>query len=288
MEHFGISCALLTAFHPDGSLDAEKTARHANTRLQRGLNSITLFGTTGEGASIGTRERTEALTAFSDQGIPEDKIILGVCGTAIPDVADQITQAYDRGITTFLLPPPTYFRQIDEDGLRAWHSSVLDATPTETRIILYHIPSVTDLPIGPGLIQGLHDAYPDRLAAIKDSTGSWDSTNALLDLGRLPVLVGDERQIHRAVAAGGAGSINGVSNLLPERLLRVFETRQEDPGLVRIVEDIVKLPVLPALKACLARETGDPSWTRLRPPLRPLTEEQQSLLPDLKEQVMAP
>ena len=288
MDSFGISCALLTAFRADGSLDTEKTARHAAGLLSRGVHSITLFGTTGEGASVGAQERRDALAAFTRQRIPANKTILGLCGTAIPDIVHQMNAGLDAGVAKFLLPPPTYFRDIDEDGLLDWHRSVLAASPAEARIILYHIPGVTGLPITPNLVCRLHDDCPDRLLAIKDSTGDWNSTRTLLDLARLPVLVGDERMIHRAVAAGGAGSINGVSNLLPERLVRLFETRTEDLWLTAIVDGIVRLPVLPTLKACLARETGDPTWDHLRPPLKSLSQAERSSLPALDEAVPAP
>ncbi|RMD91358.1 MAG: dihydrodipicolinate synthase family protein, partial [Alphaproteobacteria bacterium] len=140
----------------------------------------------------------------------------------------------------------------------------------EARFILYHIPQLTQIPLSLALLRALADALGARICAVKDSSGDWQHTRALLDWGALPVLVGDERQLHRALALGAAGSISGMANLHPERLLRLFETDEEDRALSAQVERIVSMPVVPALKFLLARECADPEWERVRPPLSPL------------------
>lgn len=77
IENFGISTALLTPFHGDGGLNIPAFCSHANAILQNGVNGITLFGTTGEGASIGFSERSDVISALINSGISTDIMTLG-------------------------------------------------------------------------------------------------------------------------------------------------------------------------------------------------------------------
>jgi 4-hydroxy-tetrahydrodipicolinate synthase len=273
IKHFGISAALLTPFHSDGSLNLSLFCGHANSMLQSGANGVTPFGTTGEGASIAFSERSGAIAALIDSGIPSSKITLGLCGSAIGDVVAQVQQGVGFGITNFLLLPPFYFKDLDDVGLSEWHVKLFEAADTQAKFILYHIPQVTHVPLSLNLVKRLHTAFPDRILAIKDSAGQWDNTSALLKSGEIPVLVGDERLLHKAAAMGGAGSICGLANLYPQRVRTLFDTHVEDTALSSDVDLIVSGPVIPALKQAMMAKTGNASWGNVRAPLQALTGE---------------
>ena len=127
------------------------------------------------------------------------------------------------------------------------------------------------------LVGRLAARFPRQLMAVKDSSGSWDNATELLALDAIPVLVGDERLLHRAAAMGGAGAITGIANLYPDRMHRIYSTATEDTVLSAEVTRIVAQPVIPALKALLSQHTGDPGWIRVRAPLEPLSAEARSM-----------
>lgn len=241
--------------------------------LKNGSNGVTPFGTTGEGASISFGERFDGISALIDSGVPIEKMTLGLCGSAIGDVVLQVQQGVGFGITRFLLLPPFYFKGLDDAGLFEWHAKLFEATDPKVSFILYHIPQVTHVPLSFDLVKRLHAAFPDRVLAIKDSAGQWDNTRALLDGGEIPVLVGDERLLHKAAAMGGAGSICGMANLYPRRMRTLFDTQAEDAALSSDVDLIVSVPVIPALKQAMASKTGNASWANVRAPLQALTDE---------------
>lgn len=273
IAHFGISTALLTPFHADGSLNLTLYCTHATTMLHNGVQGVTLFGTTGEGASIGLDERSDAIAALIDSGISVDVMTLGLCASAITDVLAQIKQGIAFGVTQFLLLPPFYFTDLDDAGLFDWHAKLFELADRRAKFILYHIPQITQVPLSVDLVIRLRTAYPDRVVAIKDSSGNWDNTKALIETGKIPVLVGDERLLHKAAAMGAAGSICGVANLYPQRMGTLFATQTEDTDLSTDVDFIVSVPVIPALKQIMVAITGDASWGNLRAPLQPLSGE---------------
>ena len=264
---------MLTPFQADDSLNLPLLCAHANDTLENGANGIALFGTTGEGASIGFSERSGAISALIGSGVDAQKITLGLCGSAIADVLAQIEQGIAFGVTKFLLLPPFYFKDLSDDGLWEWHSKLFEAADSRATFILYHIPQLTKVPLSLGLVLRLRKAFGDRILAIKDSEGNWDNTVKLLESGVIPVLVGDERLLHKAAAMGGVGSICGLANLYPRRIRTIFDTQVEDAALSADVNAIVSVPVMPALKQIMVAKTGDASWARLRSPLQALSGE---------------
>lgn len=278
IAHFGISTALLTPFHADGGLNLALLCQHANATIESGVNGVTLFGTTGEGASIGFSERSHAISALINSGITAEQMTLGLCGSAISDVLVQVQQGVDFGIKQFLLLPPFYFKDLHDVGLFEWHSKLFAAADKRAKFILYHIPQVTQIPLSIELVMRLRKTFPDRVMAIKDSAGNWDNTRALLESGEIPVLVGDERLLHKAAAMGGAGSICGLANLYPRRMRNLFDSHVEDKALSADVNLIVSVPVIPALKQIMMVRTGDASWGNLRAPLQALGSEQRAAI----------
>lgn len=287
MAQYGILTALLTPFTAEGSIDGARLAAHAASVVDRGVAGVTLFGTTGEGASIAASERHKGISALLDTGLSADRIVLGVYGSAAADVAAQIDEGLRAGITQFLVPPPCYFSDAGEDGIFQWFAELLALSAHEAGIILYNIPQVTGVGISCPLTWRLKDAHPERIIAIKDSSGDWANAVRLLESRSLPVLLGDERLLHKGVAMGCAGSITGVANLYPERLCNVLASSTEDPMLSQTVDRIIAIPVIPALKVLLADALDDPAWENVRAPLTGLSAEQKSEILALEGKGMA-
>ena len=277
-QRFGLSAALLTPYDAVGAVDAPRLAQHADALLRAGADGVTPLGTTGEGASIGLNERRGVLAALGARGIEPGRITWGVAASSAEEALTQVAQGVEAGVTRFLLPPPFYFSAPSEAGLFDWHADLFAAAPPKARFVLYHIPQVTGAPLPPRLAGRLLSAFPERVAAIKDSSGDWGNAEALMAIDGLPVVIGDERLLHRAAAQGAAGAISGMANLHPARLARVLGDAREDAGLSAQTDAVVAHPVVPALKALMAARSGDAAWDRVRPPLMPLADDARAAL----------
>ena len=274
----GISAALLTPFHADGQIDHDRLAQHARYVLENGAAGVTLFGTTGEGSSVSPAERAGALRHLVAAGLPTGSVIQTIYATAVEEACAQVADNLATGVSKFLLVPPFYFKGCHDDGLFDWHAQLFAKADRRARFVLYHIPQVTGIALSQDLVGRLAASFSNRLLAIKDSSGSWDNAADLLSLNAVPVLVGDERLLHRAAARGGAGAITGMANLYPGRMQRLFASATEDAELSQQVTRIVSHPVIPALKALLAQQKADPVWENLRAPLKPLGTKARALL----------
>lgn len=269
-SRFGLSCAISTPFTAAGDVDAARLADHARDRLARGCDSITLFGTTGEGASIGLGARVAVFDAFVKAGItPKTQILTTVVASSLEDAVAQAQQGLDFGVRGFLLTPPFYFRGVSDDAVYAWFEQLFDRLKGRARdMFVYHLPSVTGMPLSVELIGRLKKAFPGIVVGVKDSSASWSNTKALLKHhSDLMILVGDERDLAKAVRMGGSGSICGVANVAPEILIGAAKHGVDDHRIRPVVEAIVAQPVLPAIKALIAHQKKDATWARMRPPM---------------------
>jgi 4-hydroxy-tetrahydrodipicolinate synthase len=274
-DRFGLSAALATPFAEDGGIDLARMVRHASWCLANGCTRVTLFGTTGEGASIGDGEREAVWQALEAAGISDHRLIGGVAASSMESALFQVGQAYEHDAHAVLLPPPFYFKDVDDEGLFRWFARLIERLGGRARdLLLYHIPSVTAVPLSLALVTRLAEAFPGVVTGVKDSSGDWAYAEAMLAAHseRLTILIGDERQLARAVRLGGQGAISGLANLCPTALLPLATEGQDDARIAPFVDAICGQPVIPAVKALVAAQTGDPAWTAVRPPLLPAAE----------------
>ncbi|CAN7149632.1 dihydrodipicolinate synthase family protein [Mesorhizobium sp. LjNodule214] len=272
VSRFGLSVALATPFDASGQIAVPAMVAQAKVCLGAGCSSATLFGTTGEGASLGTEERRKVIEAMLGAGIPAHQFVAGVLVDAAEDAAEQARHALQRGARNILLAPPSYFKNVGEDGLFGWFAAVFAALgPLARDVLLYNIPSVTMVQLPLSLIGRLRAAFPAVVAGVKDSGGDWSYSEALLKAhGDLVILIGDERHLARSVRQGGQGAISGMANFVTGEIRAMAVDGRDDARVENFVLELLKYPVTPAVKVMVARKTGDEGWLAVRPPLEPI------------------
>lgn len=273
-EPIGLSCALMTPFDAAGAIDIPLLVRHARRTLAAGCDSITVFGTTGEGPMIATAERPAVFDALVADGFDMPRQIIGGVITNPPaEAIEQCRMIYRYGCRAILLAPPFYFPDPSEDGLFAWYETVIRALGSEARdIILYHIPQFTGAALSIALVDRLVAAFPGVIIGVKDSRGVWAETEARVRVHRdLQILVGNEADLAAAVRLGGKGSICGFANFIAGSLGPVAREGRDHDDIARLGRVIANIHFLGAFKVLMAHAFGEPQWLNIRPPLAPLS-----------------
>ena len=278
----GVFCAAATPIGEDGAPDLGRMARHAGQLISDGCDGVALLGTTGEANSFSVAERRQIVEAAVEAGIPPDRLMPGTGTCAIPDTVALTRHALSLGITTVVMLPPFYYKQPSDDGLFAAYSEVVEkVADPRLRVILYHFPQMSSIPLGLPLIERLVSRYPETIVGIKDSSG--DAANMERMVRALPgfsVFVGADPLMRRLLAIGAAGCITATSNLVARELATVFRHHADprrqaevDAAQERIVAMraiAAKFVQIPAIKAMLAKRYEDAAWARVRPPLMAL------------------
>jgi 4-hydroxy-tetrahydrodipicolinate synthase len=280
----GVFSAALTPMDPDLAPDHAAFIAHAKRLLDQGCDGIAMLGTTGEANSFTVAERQALLEATVAGGIAPDRLLPGTGVVALPDTVALTRHALSLGVTTVVMLPPFYYKGVSDDGVFAAYSHVVERIgDARLRIVLYHIPPMSAVPIGFGVIERLRARYPGTFTGIKDSSGDFANMQALVAaFPGLSVLAGADPLMLPLLKVGGAGCITATSNLVAADLAFVFR-HHADPARAAEVEAaqarIVaarnrasRFPQIASLKLLLADRTGQPGWHRLRPPLLPLTQ----------------
>lgn len=270
----GLNCALSTPFQKDGRVDLARLVGQARWVLENGCDGFTLFGTTGEGASLAVGERQQMLGAVAAAGFDlPGKVFAGVSAATVDDAVDQARAAYGMGCRGLLMAPPFYFGNASDDGLFRYFAAVFEKIGGGLRdVVLYHIPGMTRNGLSVELTLRLAEAFPGVVIGVKDSNGDWAATERRLkELKGLQVLVGDERQLARAVRAGGAGTICGLANVAPDLLRPLAHQGKDDARINAMVEAVLGYSFMSAIKALIGEREGDAAWRIMRAPLDPMS-----------------
>ena len=275
----GVNAAVLTAMRQDLSIDLDRMTAHAKCLLANGCNGLGVLGTTGEANSVGVSERVEVMEGLVARGIPAATMMPGTGTTAIPDTVMLTRKAEALGCRGALLLPPFFYKNPSDDGLFAYFSEVIQRVGGDIKIYLYHFPAQSAVPFGLDLIGRLLKAYPGKVKGIKDSSGDFANTRAYADhfaKDGFEVYCGDDGALRDLLQVGGAGCITAAANVGCSVSATVYANWNNDAGaaaqtqLGAIRKAVVSAPLIPGLKALVARNTGNADWNYQRPPHLPL------------------
>jgi 4-hydroxy-tetrahydrodipicolinate synthase len=273
----GVLAPVITPFDRDLAPDAGRFVRHCQWLLGHGCRGLAVFGTNSEANSLSGDERMALLEALVQAGVPPETLMPGTGCCALPDSVRLTAHAVKLGCGGALMLPPFYYKGVSDEGLYRSFAEVIDRVGDgRLRLYLYHIPPVAQVPISLALIERLLKAYPGTVAGVKDSSGDWSNTKAMLDAfagSGFDVFAGSEVFLLQNLRHGGVGCITATGNVNPgaiDRLYREWRTagadaRQAEISATRAV--LQQFPMIPALKATVAHFADDPGWTAVRPPL---------------------
>ena len=288
----GVLVPVLTPFTRDGEPDASRYVAFCRWLLDQGAGGLSIFGTTSEANSMSPAERMHLLDKLVEAGIPAGKLMPGVGACAFSDAAMLARHAVEHGCGGVLMLPPFYYKGVPDDGIFAFFAAVIDRVASPAlRVFLYHIPPVAVVGFSLDLVGRLIKDYPATVVGLKDSSGDWNNTAALLD--RYPgfaVFPGSEVFLLDGLRKGAMGCITATGNINVPGIKRLYDNwrgpnadaLQAEITLAR--KTMQAYPMVPALKRVVAHFHHDPEWAAVRPPLVPLDAAQsKALIADLEK-----
>src|SRR5207247_356281 len=186
-------------------------------------------------------------------------------GTGACELSDSIEltrSAVELGCAGVLMLPPFYYKGVSDEGLFRNFAEVIERVGDERlQLYLYHIPPVAQVPITLGLIERLLSKYAGIVAGVKDSSGDWANTKAMLDAYAkegFDVFAGSEVFLLDNMRHGGKGCITATGNINPGPIANVYknwrsaEADKLQAGITATRKVVQKQPMIPALKAAVA------------------------------------
>ena len=281
----GVFCAATTPVNEQGEVQLDLFAEHCLALLEEGAHGVALLGTTGEANSYSLTERKALLEAAIKIGVKGEQLLPGTSACSVPETVELTRHAVGLGVKACVLLPPFYYKGVSDDGLFKFYKDVIEGVnDPRLKVVLYHIPQVTQIPLSHDLIERLIAAFGDTIVGIKDSSGDIENMKALVNrFSGFSVLAGADPLLKPLLEAGGAGCITATSNLRSDALRVVFDgwDKPELKDKVEAAQASIdawrtlsnSYVQLPTIKTMVSQKRGSDLWLNVRPPLMPLDEQ---------------
>ena len=199
--------AMATAFHDDGSVDLDGTARIAAHLVDHGHDGVVVSGTTGESPTTTVPEDGDILRAVKDAVGDRAVVIAGVGTNATAHSVELARQAEKLGADALLLVTP-YYNKPGQAGILHHFRTVGEATGIP--VMLYDVPGRTGMQISLETFAAAKEI--ETVVAVKDAVGDFARGIRLMQLG-YAVYSGDDISNLGWLAHGAAGFVSVVGHV---------------------------------------------------------------------------
>jgi 4-hydroxy-tetrahydrodipicolinate synthase len=214
----GSLVALVTPFDANNRVDYAALKRLIDFHVEEGSDGLVIAGTTGESATLETREHAKLIhraVELVDGRLP---VIAGTGSNSTTQTIKLSRQVADAGMDAYLLVVPYYNKPVQEGMVRHF-SAVADAV--QKPVMLYNVPGRTVADMQPATVARL--AKHPNVFGIKEATGSIErlkEIQALVDPS-FRLYSGDDFTVLDFLKAGGHGVVTVSGNVVPAAMARL-------------------------------------------------------------------
>ena len=266
----GVIAAIATPLDDKLSPDIPRAMKLARHLLDNGCDGLNVLGSTGEATSFSVDERKAVMSAYKDNKLPLDRLMVGTGAASIADAIALTRHAAELGFAGALVLPPFYYKGVPDDGLIAYIGALVEATASQKLpVYLYHYPQLTGVPWHVELIKRLRQSFPGRIAGLKDSSGDMAYARSVAAIDKdFATFPSTEACLLDARKGEFAGCISATANVnadLCQRAWKDGDATAHDAA-VAIRKLFEGRPLVPGVKTLLAHIHGDAAIARVRPP----------------------
>ena len=208
----GSGVAVITPFTETG-VDFKKLEKLVDFQIGCGTDAIVICGSTGEAATMPDKEHLSAIECAVKATAGRVPVI---AGTGSNDTAHGINltkEAVALGVDAVLVVTP-YYNKCTPEGLVKHYSKI--AENTDAPIILYNVPSRTNVNISPDVLYSL--ASHENIVAVKECNFGQVPEIYSKCGDRYTLYSGEDGLAVPMVSMGAKGVISVVANILPAHM----------------------------------------------------------------------
>jgi 4-hydroxy-tetrahydrodipicolinate synthase len=216
-----VLAAMVTPFHPDGSLDTATAARLATHLVDAGCDGLVLSGTTGESPTTDDFEKIRLLRAVLEAVGDRARVIAGAGSNDTSHSVQLARFCANEGAHGLLVVTPYYSRP-PQSGVLGHFLAVADAA--DLPILLYDIPPRSVVPIASETLWAL--ASHPNIVGVKDAKGDLHGGAQVIAETGLTYYSGDDALNLPWLTMGAVGFISVIAHLVAGPLREMLSAFQ--------------------------------------------------------------
>ncbi len=205
----GSGVAIITPFTEDG-VDYDKLGELIDFQINEGTDAIIICGTTGESSTMTDDEHILVIEYCVKRVKGRLPVIAGTGSNDTKYAVNLSKQAQDVGADSILTVSP-YYNKTTQRGLYEHFKAIAQAI--DIPVILYNVPSRTNLNINPETIKKLSEI--ENIVGIKEC--NLNQVGEIINLcgPDFTVYSGEDGLVVPLMSLGGKGVISVMANLIP-------------------------------------------------------------------------
>jgi 4-hydroxy-tetrahydrodipicolinate synthase len=213
MKLQGCGTALVTPFHPNGSLDEAALRALVESQLAQGVSLLIPCGTTGEASTLTETETHRVIEITIEVAAGRAPIFAGCTHNSTAQAVHNAKRIAKIPNLTGILTANPYYNRPNQEGQFLHFRAIAEAVSLP--ILLYNIPGRTATNLLPETVLRLTEI--PNIVAIKESSGVMGQITELLANApsTFSVLAGDDALALPVIALGGTGLVSVASNAIP-------------------------------------------------------------------------
>jgi len=213
----GSIVALVTPFHPDGSVDYPTLRQLIDWHIAEGTDCIGVVGTTGESPTVSVEEHCEIIRVSVEQAKShgEQRVpIMAGCGANSTAEAIELAKFAKQVGADCQLQVVPYYNKPTQEGQYQHFKAIAEATG-DLPVVLYNVPgrSVADMSVD----TALRLAAVPGIVGIKEATGNIERAQWLIRQAPegFAIYSGDDPTAVALMLCGGQGNVSVTANIAP-------------------------------------------------------------------------
>ena len=208
----GLGVAMVTPFKPNGDVNFKDLENLTEDLVQDGADFLVVMGTTGEAATLSSKEKSEVLQTVISVNASRIPVIYGIGGNNTKAVCDELENFNPAGVTAILSASPSYNKPTQE-GIFQHYKMLGESSPLP--IILYNVPGRTASNVEAKTCLRIANEV-SAVEAVKEASGDLNQIRQIIEGAPegFSVFSGDDALTVPVIKAGGAGIISVVGNAL--------------------------------------------------------------------------
>jgi len=240
-----VTVALNTPFDQNGELDLAATKKVVRYFCNKGVKSLYVCGSTGEGFLLDNDERKKVVETVMEEVGNEMNIIVHVGTPSTKHACELAKHAEEAGAHATSAVPCVYYRLGEESVFQHWTEITKAA---DLPFFIYNIPQLTGFNLSMNLFNRMLEN--ERVAGVKNSSEPCHDILRFKQAGGEDFLVfnGPDEQYLAGRIMGADAGIGGTYGAMPELYLKIEELiRRGELAKAQDLQNNIGAPRLPFL-----------------------------------------